>query len=61
MIKEGTYVKVAEASAQGLRGLNPTIWSMDGGGNADTFKSLAPYLQLVANAVGVKLPDGKKD
>jgi hypothetical protein len=58
MIRAGTFVDIAKHSADGLQGLKPTIWTVDGGN--ETFKSLVPYIKLVSDAVGIKMPSEKQ-
>lgn len=55
MIHKGTYESVAKSAAEGLQGLKPTIWTLEGGTEGG-FKTLAPYIKLISDAVGVKIP-----
>lgn len=64
MINKGTYEVVANATSKALQGMAPnvSVWNMNNGNGAtnDTFTSLAPFLKVIGDAVGVDIPNKKQ-
>ena len=63
MIEKGTYEKLAQTSADAVRGLNPkiTIWTHDPAVMNSTINSLGkniiPMLDIIKDQTGYSVPD----